>query len=267
VICAQTIHGPKIYLYGEDVSVTPEIAHRGTYELAEELFVKRIIRRGDWAIDVGANVGLFSLIIGQVVGPSGRVFAYEPNPLPASLLRRSLVMNWFQDRVVIREKGVGSEPARLQLRFSPGLLGGATFAKSENSGTFEGAAALVGGEESVDVEVCTLDAEFPVDLPIRFLKVDAEGFEHQVLRGAARLLERNCIDVLMLECAEDISGNNWDEYTAELKKIIDFGYQPHSLTKSSTLVPITFNDILYAIRERNIIFVCPDARHTIKELA
>jgi FkbM family methyltransferase len=194
------------------------------------------------------------------------VYSYEPNPLPASLLNRSLVMNWFQDRVQVRQKGIGSQAATMTLRFSHGLLGGATLATSDNSGTFEEAATLVGGEESVEVEVCTLDNEFPVDLPIRFLKVDAEGFEHQVLRGAARLLERNCIDILMLECIQDVSGANWDEYTVELKKITDFGYQPHLLSKSSKLTPINFNDILYSVRDRNIVFVCPDARHTIREL-
>src|SRR5690606_19878698 len=74
VICAQTVHGLRIYLSGEDGSVTPEIALTGTYEHAEELFLLRVLRRGDWVIDVGANVGMLSLVCAQKVGSFGRVF-------------------------------------------------------------------------------------------------------------------------------------------------------------------------------------------------
>ena len=128
-------------------------------------------------------------------------------------------------------------------------------------------ATLLGSTDEVEVPVGTLDSEFPVNLPIRFLKIDAEGFDHHVLRGAGRLLGQNCIDILMLECLEEVYGSCWDEFVAEIKKIVSFGYHPHVLTKSSKLTPISFNDILYSIRDRNIVFVCPDARHTISELA
>jgi FkbM family methyltransferase len=267
VICAQTIHGPRIYLVGEDASLTPEIAQHGTYEFYEEVFAKRVVRPGDWAIDVGANVGAFSLVFANSVGPSGRVFSYEPNPLPASLLKKSLVTNWFHDRVSVREMALSSEVGTFTLRFNRERLGDATLAAKENTGTFEKTVALLGSSNEVEVPVRTLDLEFPVDLPIRILKIDAEGFDHHVLRGAARLLERNSIDILMLECLQEVYGSGWHEFMVELKKIIGFGYQPHVLTKKSKLTPITFNDILYSTRERNIVFVSPDARHTIRELA
>ena len=45
VICTQTVHGPKIFLVGDDVTVTPSIALHGTYEFEEELFVKRVVRK------------------------------------------------------------------------------------------------------------------------------------------------------------------------------------------------------------------------------
>ncbi len=116
------------------------------------------------------------------------------------------------------------------------------------------------------MEVSTLDSDFPVDLPIRMLKIDAEGFDHHVLRGASRLLERNCIDILMLECLQEIYGESWSEYMAELRKIIGYGYETYVLTKSAKLKPIDFNDLLYSDRERNIVLVSKDAKHTIREL-
>lgn len=262
-ICAQTVHGLKIFLHGEDVSITPQIALNGTYEFREERFINRVVDRGDWVIDVGANVGIMTLVAAQKVRPCGRVFAYEPNPLVANLLKKSLVLNWFHDRVVLREKGIGSRPGRLQLRFSKGLLGGATLASEDPQASFDGAVSLVSDEESIDVEVTTLDADFPVDLPIRLLKIDAEGFEHEVLRGARRLFEQQCVDILMMECMQEISGNNWDDLLVEVKKLMDIGYKPHLLTGSSRLEEINWRKILASDRERNIVFVSRHALSTI----
>ena len=266
IICAQTVHGPKIYLLGEDVSITPHIALRGTYEFDEEMFAKRVIRRGDWVIDVGANVGVFSLLFAQAVRQFGRVYSYEPNPLPASLLKRSLVMNWFHDRVEVRQKAAAAEPGVMQLRYNPGLLGGATLAAEGSAGTFEASVPFLGDEERIDVDVSTLDTDFPVDIPIRLLKIDAEGFDHHVLRGGSRLLERNCVDILMLEVSQEVSGDAWDDYVAELRKIIGFGYETYILTRSAKLRPIDFNEILHSDRDRNIILVAKHAKSTIREL-
>jgi hypothetical protein len=125
---------------------------------------------------------------------------------------------------------------------------------------------LLGDEQKIDVEVSTLDADFPIDLPIRFLKIDAEGFDHHVLRGASRLLERTCVDILMLEVSQEIAGNAWDDYVAELKKVISYGYDPYILTPSAKLQSITFDDILHAERERTIILIAKHAKNTIRGL-
>src|SRR5205814_1542104 len=144
---------------------------------------------GDWVIDVGANVGVLTLVFAQTVRRFGRVYSYEPNPLPASLLKRSLVMNWFHDRVEVRQKAAAAELGVMQLRYNPGLLGGATLAAKGSDRTYEHSVQLLGDEEKIDVEVSTLDADFPTDLPIRFLNLDTDGFDYSVLRGASRLLE------------------------------------------------------------------------------
>jgi FkbM family methyltransferase len=267
VICAQTVHGPKIYLLGEDLSITPEIALHGTYEFYDEMFAKRVIRRGDWAIDVGANVGAFSLLFALAVKQFGRVYCYEPNPLPASLLKKSIVMNWFHDRVDVRQKALGSNAGTCTLRFSRERLGDATLSTKDSTTTFEKSLSLLTDQSEIPVTVATLDADFPVDLPIRLLKIDAEGFDHHVLRGASRLLERNCVDILMLECLQEVYGEAWGELVAELRKIIGYGYETYILTKSAKLQSINFDEILHSDRDRNIILVARHAKTTISELS
>lgn len=267
ILCAQTLNGPKIYLVGEDISVTPQIALSGTYEYYEERLIQRVVRPGDWVIDVGANVGMMSLLFAQSVGPFGRVFSYEPNPLPASLLRKSLVMNWWHDRVVVRQKGVGSQPGKLKLRFNREVLGGATLAPQGAVGTFENNTAMLAEESEVEVEVVTLDAEFPVNLAVRMLKIDVEGFEHHVLQGASRLLREHCVDILMLECIQEVYGPNWPQYLAEIKKIIGLGYGLYTLSRKHKLQPLPFNQLPSADRSRNIFLVSNFAKDSIRELA
>ena len=89
----QTIYGFRITVDGKDVSLTPQLVFKGYSELPEENFLKNTVRGGDWVIDVGANIGSFSLLAAQQLGSFGRVFAYEPNPRPVKLMAKSLVMN------------------------------------------------------------------------------------------------------------------------------------------------------------------------------
>ncbi len=261
VICAQTIHGFKIYLRGDDGSVTPEIAHQGTYEFDEECFLKSAVRGGDWVIDVGANVGIMTLLCAKRVGPFGRVYAFEPNPTCSSLLKRSLAMNWMHERVKLREMGVGSAPGMLTLRFSPDCLGGATFADQQQAGTLQNTLSTLGNETSTEAPITTLDAEFPVDLPIRLLKMDVEGFEHHVLRGARRLFDQKCIDLLMLECSQEVFGAEWPQFVAELERLVSIGYTPHRLA-GGKLHEINLSRALYGHIGRNLFMVAPHAKGT-----
>jgi hypothetical protein len=154
------------------------------------------------------------------------------------------------------------------LRFSRTGLGGATLADQESAGAYERNAALLADEQEVEVNVSALDIDFAVDLPIRMLKIDVEGLEHCVLRGASRLLERHCVDILMLECCQEIYGKKWNEYLVELKKLIGDGYGLYTLSRSSKLKPLSFNRLLYdANRLRNIFLVSKHATNTIRELA
>jgi len=266
VICVQNVHGMQMFLSGADTSVTPEIAHNGTYEYAEEKFFLKLVRSGDWVIDVGANVGIMTLIFAKQVNEFGRVFSYEPNPLPMGLLKKSLVANWVHNRVVLKPFAVGSEPGHLDLRFSRESLGGATLSKPDTAGTFEQTASYVASEEVVRVEVHTLDADFPVDLPIRLLKIDVEGFEHNVLAGASRLLSRQCVDVLMLECIREVYGAAWPMFIAEIRKLLANGYGTYRLNRWGKLVPIPLEQHLSGRFGRNLFLVANHATDTIAGL-
>jgi FkbM family methyltransferase len=257
-LVVRTIHDYKIIADGHDVSITPELVFNGFYELPEQLLLIDVVRGGDWVIDIGANIGTLSLLAAKQVGPFGRVFAFEPNARPSTLMAKSLVMNWMHDRVIHRQVAVGETSCTVKLTFISDRLGDGQVGQDEVIGsTFAESLRTLGRERAVVLEVpCVrLDDEFPVDLPIKFLKIDAEGYEAFVLAGADRLLRRRCVDYILIELSEEVSGSRWHETVKQVNKVITYGYGVFGLTEEGGIVDQS--DLAAAIRRgyRNIVLV------------
>ena len=142
--------------------------------------VLELLPSGGTLVDVGANVGFWSLPAALRAGPTGRVLALEPNPWAAVRLRRNATLN--ADRalapVEIVSKAVGQIVGELEL-FAYDLEAGASQA------TLHRGAVDIGSPAHVTVPVTTLDAE--VQDPVDVLKIDVQGHEGAVLAGGARL--------------------------------------------------------------------------------
>ena len=132
---------------------------------------------GDVAVDVGAHVGAFTVPLARRVGPAGLVVAIEPTPRTAGVLRRTLALNGLTERVTLHECAAGAAEGRARLELA--AIG------SHNSLLSLGTEAV----GTVEVAVRPLDALIPAGCQISVLKIDAEGLELEVLRGAARLLQ------------------------------------------------------------------------------
>ena len=263
----QTIHGFNIVVDGHDLSITPELVFKGYYELPEQNFLKATLNGGDWIIDVGANVGSFSLLAGQLVGPFGRVFAYEPNPRPLQLMAKSLVMNWMHERVVQRPVAVGDSSGTVELTFVAHRLGDGRIGDGDLAGpaSAENSEILGLDRTSVLAVACVrLDDEFPVDVPIKVLKIDAEGYEAHILAGAKRLLRRRCVDFILLELLDEVAGSSWREILDEVNDVIAYGYETCTLSDEGTL--IKQSDLAAAIRTgaRNIVLAAQKQHITVR---
>jgi len=144
---------------------------------------------GDTAVDIGAHKGAYTYWMRHAVGPAGRVYAFEPQPLLARRLR-SLVSASGYGNVVVENMGLSSHAGTLTLNVpGHGTSPGASFEPGS------------GDDQSYPVQVTTLDAYFDgLDAgSVRLLKCDAEGHELEVFRGGQRLLTemRPC---LLFEC-------------------------------------------------------------------
>jgi FkbM family methyltransferase len=154
---------------------------RGGYEREEIEFVRSVLAAGDTAIDVGAHIGFFTMEMAAMVGPTGEIHSFEPFAPNADLLERSIDENRFEDRVTFQRAAVGAASGTATLTFPVETLnsGGAYLLRA-------GTAPLAGNQKA-DVPVVALD-DVKVKGRVRLIKMDVEGAEPQVIRGAARLL-------------------------------------------------------------------------------
>ena len=86
------INGQKMYL---DSSDSLRLSINNTYEEFETEIVKKIIKSGDIVLDIGANIGYYTLIFAKLVGNSGKVFSFEPEPTNYELLQKNIMINEY----------------------------------------------------------------------------------------------------------------------------------------------------------------------------
>jgi FkbM family methyltransferase len=138
-----------------------------------------LVAPGDWVIDVGANVGLVTSRLCQLVGPAGAVWAVEPLPRNVERLEALAARNRLGQLTVL-PVALSSQAGTARLRLP--IRGGGAF------GSFVATWETAG---EVDVDTARLDdlvAERRPPGPLRLVKIDAEGFEPQVIAGAAETL-------------------------------------------------------------------------------
>lgn len=144
----------------------------------ERRFFAAILRPGDRAIDVGANMGFLALIFSELVGPEGRVFCFEPCGRTFAKLQTMIALNDARNCIPF-QLGCGAERGQARLSTGYGSSGSFSMAAPAADGAFE------------TVDVVRLDDTDAARSTIALVKIDVEGFEPSVLQGASRLLARD----------------------------------------------------------------------------
>jgi FkbM family methyltransferase len=170
----------KFYVSTQDDGFGANVLLDGYWESWLTRFMARTVRRGELAVDVGANFGYYSLLLADLVGPEGRLYAIEPNPEVASLLERSLLLNGFSARTRLCRVAAGAGEGTATL-YVPER-------EPKNATLFAAAGALPGGR--VKVPVASLDRLLGAERPIGFIKIDAEGGEEAIIAGMSRIFKR-----------------------------------------------------------------------------
>ena len=217
----KTRSGLKLYVDSRDVSISPHLILDGVWEEWTERVLLRSLRRGMTVIEVGANIGYFTLTMGRAVGPSGRVHAFECDPELAQLARDNVEINGLQRWVSVVQRAVG------------GRNGTATFYRASRH---RGGGSLIAGLEQNPM--MATDQHTPFEVPMTTLdsfvaqeriepdlvKLDAEGAEPSILRASPVLLASKRALTIVMEFFPRFVREAGDDPASLLRLITERGF-------------------------------------------
>jgi FkbM family methyltransferase len=147
----------------------------GIFEPEETKSIMGLVKPGDRFLDIGANVGYYTVLVAELVEPAGRVFAVEPNEKNFEILVAN-TLSWQEEgRVEVFQTALSDETGSANL-----------FLNSRNCGMHRLYSSVVCTHESVPVTVVRGD-ELQLE-PLDFIKIDIEGYEPRAMRGLKQTL-------------------------------------------------------------------------------
>lgn len=240
-------HG-LFFINPRDIYVGVSMVKYGEYCEHEWQFMRRFIHTGDHVIDAGANMGAFALPMARAVGPNGSVMAFEPQPEIFNCLQNTAALNKMPQLQVF-QKGLGE-------------VAGIVHCAGQNysdMGHFAGHSLLEKGTD-IKVEIVRIDDVFLAPR-LSFMKIDVEGMEEDVLKGAAQTIRRDR-PVLYVE------NDKPDKSAGVITTLMDMGYRmwwhttpmfnPNNINKDSeNLYPSIVNINMVCLPEERLAELSP----------
>lgn len=225
--------GVKIFPNGQDSTITPFLIAAGRWEPQETSLARWLVEPGETVIDVGANVGYYTVLLAREVGPSGKVYAFEPEPVNFDLLERGVAANAYTN-VTAEQLALSDSNGSLKL-----------YLAAENKGDHRIAPA-VEDRESIEIRAVPLDEYLPAQERVHFIKVDTQGAEGLIVAGMQRVLAENPDLVLILEFWPEglkNTGSSADQLLANLAQL-GFSEMYEVFENGRGVVPVSAGDLL-----------------------
>lgn len=182
------VQGSKMYvnIHDKSPSMRKTFQHYALSRVHEgsttEMF-KEVVKEGDVVVDLGANMGYFTLLAARLIGRKGKVYAFEPEPINYGVLTKNIELNGY-NWVIPIQKAVSNKAGIARLYISPEDTGHNTL--TQYDGRYDN------GREFVEVETVALDEFFKdKEHQIDVIKMDIEGAEMLALSGMDRAIREN----------------------------------------------------------------------------
>jgi FkbM family methyltransferase len=198
-------------LHNDDELISRVLRRQRLWEAASSWFCLRHVQPGDHVVDIGANIGYYSLLLSRCVGVQGRVDAFEPEPLNLALLHANLQINGCSN-VVVHPLALADTHGQRPLYICPSNRG-------------DHRLGFTPDRDMITVPVTTADRCLgPRPARMDFVKIDVQGAEELVLRGMRELIEHNRRRLTMLiELSPSLLTNVGSTYGSLLALIEEMG--------------------------------------------
>lgn len=221
----------------------------GVHEQEVTTLVTHLAKAGQTWLDVGGNIGYFTVLLSSLVGPSGQVHVFEPNPAVADYIARSIRLN-DANNVRLNQAAVSSTTGEEITLYVPADTNAADGGSGRSSLVPQ---SDISQNREVRVPVIGLDDYIKQNqLNVDFMKIDVEGFEIQAFEGMSATLTSYPPKVIICEVSHR------PECLATPKELISyvtqFGYRPYSI-RTEGLYPHRQDSVLHPDLDANVAFV------------
>lgn len=171
------IFGIRLFLDPQDKILSEVLIRENIWEPFETKYFLEYLKKGNIILDIGANIGYYTLLFSKLVGDKGKVFAFEPDPDNFKMLRKNVDFNHCQN-VILVNKAVTNKTGKINL-----------FLDELNKGdhrTYDSH----DGRKSIRVDSIRLDDYFKDNhRKINYIKIDTQGSEGMIMKGMTKLLK------------------------------------------------------------------------------
>ena len=201
------IWGGLLFAKADDMSLTPILTTDGMIEPNLTKYILKTIKPGMNVIDVGANIGYYSILLGHLVGDSGKVHSFEANPEIFSILNDNVKVNYLNRRISTNLNAVYSKNEKLTFYVEEQFNGNSSIIEPEEEYFKQFGTNNI---KKIEAQGISLDEYFKESQEIfDLIKIDVEGGEFEVFKGMKKLLESKRVKEVVFE---------WNQVRAETKE-------------------------------------------------
>jgi FkbM family methyltransferase len=174
------VQGNRMALSLNDIGISRELVLKGVHEKNSTNQFKKEVKEGMVLLEIGANIGYYTLIAARIIGGQGHIYAFEPSPQNFKSLVDNVTINGFDDIVEAHKKGLGDKTGKSKFFLST-KSNMSSFLRREDMGEIKQV-------QTIEVDTITVD-DFLDGEKIDYIRMDVEGFEWEVVEGMGKTLE------------------------------------------------------------------------------
>ena len=233
------IQGSKMYLDASDPGISRELLLRGVHEELATKVLREVLKRRMVAVDIGANLGYYTLLEASIVGDEGQVYAFEPVPKNFDILTKNIIVNRYKN-VKAYCKAVSSKSGTSKMALTAASNWGSMLDISDESvSEYMKQKMYELTREVIKVDTVSLDEFLDKEgvNQVNFIRMDIEGYEVQAIKGMINTLKNTPPPLkLFFEIHNKVFDDPKTPIGFLLEQLLTFDFKPKAVILSDTIL-------------------------------